>query len=326
MVSLLVLGVSGMSALRIVHTYTGRPSSFDLIVPSLVSAGALLVSRYAVINQGNSRPFLAGAIALAGAYFFAAFRLRRRHEKHRQGSSMFAAFVFAGSTVLAVSLSVQEGLIFFAGPVLSVVAFFVASAATRYQNQGAGFAAYATQLYANGIAIYLAMSSTAPDQIVFAQAAAAFTAVVTIQHYRYRRGTAFGGRGLASPADELASWAPVLLLASGLISGFSATCCTLYFVLSAVAPQILAEVPITAVATAILNIGAFAAMVVGFFRRSTELRNVAIFFMGVGGMSVLLELVTLHGIARLVSVFGFGIAAALASAVLTKWPSKSKVR
>jgi hypothetical protein len=57
-----------------------------------------------------------------------------------------------------------------------------------------------------------------------------------------------------------------------------------------------------------------------FSRRSTELRGVAILVSLVGAAKVFTyDLVALQGIARVASVFSFGLLAAVASVVLGRW-------
>lgn len=70
----------------------------------------------------------------------------------------------------------------------------------------------------------------------------------------------------------------------------------------------------------LINAAAIALFVISYLRRDRELRNVAIFITFVGAAKVFLyDLVGIEGLARVFSVFSFGIVAAVASYILGRW-------
>jgi hypothetical protein len=70
----------------------------------------------------------------------------------------------------------------------------------------------------------------------------------------------------------------------------------------------------------LINAAAAGIMLFAFFRRNKEIRNVAILVTVVGGIKVFLyDLFGSHGVPLVISVFTFGLAAAVESLALGRW-------
>jgi uncharacterized membrane protein len=75
----------------------------------------------------------------------------------------------------------------------------------------------------------------------------------------------------------------------------------------------------------IITVAAMALFALASSRRSTELRGVAILVTLVGAAKVFFyDLVALQGVARVVSVFSFGLLAAVASLALGRWQRRDR--
>jgi hypothetical protein len=69
----------------------------------------------------------------------------------------------------------------------------------------------------------------------------------------------------------------------------------------------------------IINLAAAVLLMLSLRQRSKELRNVGVLVTAVAAAKVVLDVVALKGVTLLVSIFSFGVAAAVASVVLGRW-------
>lgn len=99
-----------------------------------------------------------------------------------------------------------------------------------------------------------------------------------------------------------------------------------FFFLRIIVQQLLgsgpgaAGFPFRSAQSAIINLSAIVLMFIAFRQRNKELRNIAILVTVVGAAKVFLsDLLGIQGLPLVVSVFSFGLAAALESVALGKW-------
>ena len=85
------------------------------------------------------------------------------------------------------------------------------------------------------------------------------------------------------------------------------------------------EAAFSSAQTLMINLTAVVLMGYAFFRGDREIRNLAILVMLIGGVKVFFfDLFNFGGLAVVVCVFSFGIAALLASYTLSRWQRRAK--
>ncbi len=152
---------------------------------------------------------------------------------------------------------------------------------------------------------------------------AGLLALIILYQYQWCRwcppvsGYAFFDR--FDPHDRNAAF----LLLAGLVSGFFMMRCVIYQTLQTISVSLSPDV-FRCAQSVLVNVAAVALIVLAYLRRDKEIRNIAILVTVVGGIKVFAyDLLGTHGLPLIFSVLSFGVAVAVESVALGKWPNKS---
>lgn len=284
----------GIALLGMVRGRTETLSMFNRMLPTVnVLWAYIMLSRAAPLLGGSDMMFAVAGVVAGAGHMMASFVLGNGTLRTRQSSS---ALYFAGSLLLALWLpKVISGL--WTLPILSAVALVAALLSVRRHNPGLLVNAYLLQVYSSlMLAFYLA---TLPIPWEWALAAAVLV------------GFSFWQFLLRQQGD-------VIPLLSALGSAFLMLRVLAYHALQSTMIDSADE--FACAQSVIINVSAMALMMVSVWRRDKELRNVALGVMIIGGLkSMLVDLLSVHGVPLVVSVFSFGLALALGSIMLRRW-------
>lgn len=273
----------GIALLGMVRSRADHVSAFDRMLPTLN-----VVWAYFMLTR--SAPLLAGSelmFAIAGVV--AGVGHLMVSVTCRASSAMF----FAGALLLILWLPPLVGDLW-SVPVISALAFIAAIVAHRRIS-------YLLQVYC--LAILAARLFAMPAPAVGAVAAAAVM-VFTFCQYRMR--------------DRAA----VMMLMISLASAFLLLRVLAYAGILAVWGEF--EEMFASAQSVIINAAGLGLMLVSVMRRDKELRNVAIAVMIVGSFkSLVVDLLSIHGMPLVVSIFSCGIAIAIDSVLLGRWQHRS---
>ncbi|HTG82163.1 MAG TPA: hypothetical protein VL949_09490 [Geobacteraceae bacterium] len=292
------------------------PARFDFFLPALGGALAYTLTFYVVNALGKSVALLGWAgLAWAVAHVGVAFRLAGRGPK---GGVATNAFLLGGSVLMALALPGATGSFLLSLPALAVLAFFLIILARQWEYGGTRAISYLVEVYAAGaLAIYLQGSSTAAVDLVTV-IPAGLVAVINLFHYQLaRRSPPLTTSVFFSRFDRSDRSAVVLLLAA-LTSSFFMLRAAVYPLLLTMPGEIANSFRCTQ--TIIINLAAAGLMLAAVRRRSREIRNVAILVTLIGAFKVFLhDMLGTHGVPLVLSVFTFGLVAALESIALGRW-------
>ncbi|HEY6874287.1 MAG TPA: hypothetical protein VI298_16300 [Geobacteraceae bacterium] len=312
---------AGIALSGILRDGAAGPARFDFLLPAIGGTLCYALAWYVVNAGGRSGPLLGWlGIAWAAAHFGVAFRLAGREATGGTGAN---SFLLGGGALLALALPAATGSFTLSLPAVAVAAFFMIIMARQWQNDGARLISYLLEIYAAGaLAISLQGSSTAAIDVVTV-IPAGLLAVTGLFHYQLaRRAPPPAASAFFSRFDRRDRSAVVLLLAA-LSSAF--------FMLRAAAYQLLVTMPgetansFRCTQTVIINLAAAGLMLVAVLRRSKEIRNAAILVTLLGAVKVFLyDMLGTHGIPLVLSVFSFGLAAAVESVALGRWPRAAR--
>ena len=315
-IALFAATYAGIALLGIYRHSATRITRFDFFIPTVTAAFSYAIATHVVTAWGTGGQLLGWiGIAWAGAYFSLAVRLAVHRTAAGAGAN---SFILAAATLLALALPAGAGNFFLSLPVPAVVAFFLIILSRQWHNGGTRAISYLIQLYAAGaMAVFLQSNSGAAVDILTV-IPTGLLAVSSLYHYQLSR---------AFPPPENSTFftvldrhdrSAVLLLLSALGSSF--------FMMRAVVYQILLMMPGDIVnsyrcaQSVLINVAAAGLMLFALFRRNKEIRNVAILVTLIGAAKVFLyDMLGTHGLAQVVSIFTFGLVAALESIVLGRW-------
>ncbi len=292
-------------------------AKFDLALPTL-STGVIFILVRFLANTGLVSPTAIGASGVLGALglFGLAHWLGCRKGEQAVGTN---AFSLAASVLLVLALPLAIGQPLVALTLVSGCALAMAWIAEKWQSGGVRVTSYLLQIYASGALILElhATEATAPSAV--SALAAGALACLGLLHYRWVRGHAPPKASLFFSRFDNEDRCAVLLLFAALIGGF--------FTLRVGVYQTLQTLGVNSVGafgcyqSVLINLSAIILMIMGFLRNNKELRNVAILVTLVGGAKVFFgDLLGGKGLPLVISVFSFGLAAALESIILGRWP------
>ena len=314
-VTYLALAMAG-----IVRSGSERITRFDSALPTINGIWAFSAAYLLVSAWGAGKSILGWVgIACAVAHFGVAFWMAGRETS---GSSGTNAFIFGGAALLAVSLPAATGSFLLSLPVLAILAFWLIIISRQWQNGGTRAISYTVQLYASAMmAVYLQGNSAAAVDILTA-IPAGLLAVASLFHYQLARHSAPPANSRFFTRLDRHDLSAILLLLAALSSAF--------FMLRVCIYQILVMLPgnvnhsFRCAQSILINLSAAGLMLFAMLRRNREIRNVAILVTLIGAVKVFLyDLTGTQGMPLVLSVFTFGLVAALGSLVLGRWPRNS---
>ena len=182
---------------------------------------------------------------------------------------------------------------------------------------GVRLVSYLLQFYAStSLVVLLYATETAVPSLVGAAASGLLALTGTYHYYWSRLHPPASGGPLTDRFNRDDRWAALLLVAA-LLSGFFTLRMGLYQTLQAL--NLATPFAFSSGQTLLTNLLAMALLIIGLRQHSTELRNIGVLVTMVAAGKVFLDLFSLKGLPLLVSIFSFGMVAALASFVLGRW-------
>jgi len=293
-------------------------SRFNFALPSLNAAWAFSLAAYVLHASGGSKQLL-GLLgtALASGHLGITIWLAGRKQMAARGTTSFAC---AGAILAALSLPFAVGNFVFSLPMLSVVAFFMALLSRKWQNGGIRATSYLTQLYATVALVVLLNTDKAAAADLVTVLPAGLLAIVTLYQFQWCREWPPPSPSVFTRLD-LGDKSAVALLLCSLTSGFFTVRVAILQALTLYAPPAEVANAFGCSQSILINASAALLMIFAFFRQNKEVRNVAILVTLIGAVKVFLyDLLGAHGMPLVASVFTFGLAAAIESVALGRWP------
>ena len=300
-----------------------KVSKFDLTLPIISVFWLYLIGQYA-LGQKLIEPLLFGWLALAasGVYLSVAWWLGR-HEKG--GSLGTTPFALSGGLLFAFSAPMALGHALIATALIAILAVSMIIISQRINNPGLRLTSYLLQLYACTALVFIlwATEGTAPSLI--GAVSSALLAAIAFYHYSWsREHPPVTKDSFYATLNKNDRGAGILLIAA-LFSAFFTLRVGLYQILNLLhtaTPSIFSGAQ-----SVLINASAAVLFLISLYRLNKELRNVAIIITVIGAAKVfLLDMVQLKGVPLLLSVFSFGLVAALASFILGRWNKTKKAR
>ncbi|GBE15233.1 MAG TPA: hypothetical protein ENH32_06115 [Proteobacteria bacterium] len=302
----------GFVFLRIPRKKEERLGAFDSILPTLTSAWAYMLARFHLqSDMGTMVAVGAFGTFIAVVFMTMAYVIVRRREA---GASGINALVFPAAFLMAISFRDLSGESVIALAVLSLAAYGLSSLSVAWDSAGIRVTSYFLQGTVMGASFILLTGNPPGASPVVTIAAMASISAVSFFHYRRSRKVAPPLHSLFfSRIDRLDRSALILLLVS-LTSAFLAFRAIAYGVLGGPTDAFRCAQSI------IINIGAALLFLKAYRRGSVEIRNVAAGVTVIGAVKVfVVDLLATRGIPLVLGVLSFVLAAAIGSAVLSRW-------
>lgn len=310
-----------VAVIGIFRSGTEQVSRFDYLLPTINVVWAFVSVQYVLTAMGGNKMLLGlFGVTVGAGHLATAFWLGGRHVVRAPGTNSFA---FAGAVLLTLALPVAGGSFLTTLPLISGLALALALASQKWQSGGVRASSYLFQCYAAGcLYVQLRGIPRLPAEAVTGIVVAATLVAIALVHYRWCRANGPPVESRLFTRFDQADVSASLLLMATLVSCF--------FVLRGAAFLALHDLPgdmnnsFSCAQTIIINTSAILLMVFAYYRRNRELRNIAILLTLIGAVKVFLyDLLGGAGLPRVLSIFSFGLAAALESLLLGRWQSQS---
>jgi hypothetical protein len=293
-----------------------KVSKFDIVLPVLNVLWVFGAAHYA-IGHGLAQPWVFGIPAVLGgaAHLGVAWWLAQRGGAEAPGTTSFA---LAGGLLIALALpSALGGHALPASTGIAALALGLALASQRIASGGVRLVSYLLQFYASASLIVLLWTTERTEPALLGAMASGLLAAIGTYHYAWSRRTPPPpGGSWTDQFNQQDRWAGVILIAV-LLSGFFTLRMGLYQGL--VSMHLATPQAFGSGQSLIINLAAIALLLLSLRHRDQELRNVGVLVTVVAAGKVFLDVLALKGITLLISIFSFGVAAAIASVVLGRW-------
>jgi hypothetical protein len=249
-----------------------------------------------------------GAVLALGLLALAFFMARYREE----GAPGTNTLVFPAAFLMALSFRDLSGESVIALAVLSLAAYLLTFLSGRWQSPGVRVTSYFLQAMVMGAAFILLLLD--PGGGMPLATAAAMTAVSAFAFMHYMQLREF------DPPEPSIYFGRIDKQDRARVLPFIASLAAAFFMLRAISFMLLSGDMFKASESVIINLGAALLFIASLKIKDEQVRNVAKLVTAVGASKVfMLDLLKIKGLPILLSVFSFGIAAALGSVILTKW-------
>ncbi len=312
------LGVvfGGIALLGVLGKVQDKISKFDVVMPVLNVCWVYLAANYA-IRQGLTTSMTFGWVALVAAlaHLSIAWWLAVRTEGGSLGTTSFA---LAGGLLLAFSAPMAIGHAVIASALVALLAVGMAWASVRYEIVGLRLSSYLLQFYACSALVFLLWTTDGTKPSVVGALSSGLLSLIAFFHYFWaRRHPAARGESFMHKLNKNDRGASILLIAA-LFSGFFTMRVGIYQTLDFL--HSATHSAFGGAQSVLINVTAAVLLWLSLMKRNKELRNVAVVITVIGaGKVFLMDMVQLKGMPLMISVFTFGLVAALASLVLGRW-------
>ena len=317
------LGVvfAGVALLGVLGKVQQKISKFDIVLPVLNVCWVYLAAKYA-IGQGLTTPQTFGWIAVCAAliHLLIGWWLLGRAEGGALGTTSFA---LAGGLLLAFAAPMAIGHAVIATAMVALLAVAMVWISVRRNNHGLRLISYVLQLYACSALVYLLWATDGTKPSLVGALSSGLLASIAFCHYFWaRRHPATPGESFMHKLNKNDRGASVLLVAA-LFSGFFTMRVGLYQALDFM--HMATHSAFGGAQSVLINVTAAVLLWFSLMKHNKELRNVAVVITVIGaGKVFLMDMVQLKGMPLMISVFTFGLVAALASFVLGRWNKKDQ--
>lgn len=306
----------GIALLGVLGKVQEKISKFDIVLPIMNVAWIFLAAKYA-IGLGLSTPQVFGWLAILAAtgHLAIAWWLAHRTPGGALGTTSFA---LSGGLLLAFAAPMALGHAVIASALVATLAVGMAWVSVRRANLGLRLASYLLQLYACSSLVYLLWATDGTKPSVLGAVSSGLLALIAFFHYFWsRRHPPLDSDRLIAKINKNDRGAGVLLVAA-LFGGFFTLRVGLYQTLDFL--HSATHSAFGGAQSVLINVTAAVLLWLSLMRRNKELRNVATVITVIGaGKVFLMDMVQLKGMSLMISVFTFGLVAALASFVLGRW-------
>jgi len=299
----------------------GRVARFDVALPAITVTAIFIMTRN-VFSAGLGSETALGWTGVAVALLLGALAVALG-SRFQAGAPGTNAYTLAAVILFALAVPLVFGQLLPTLPLLSAGALGIFWLAGRWQSGGMRVTSYLLQIYACGALVLELKKLEAPALSPMGLAAAVAIVFCGVWHYRCARHhappekSAFFSR--IDPDDRSA----ILLLLAPLAAGFFALRVVIFIALDVFG--IDHPGAFSCYQSVLVNLSAIGLMLAGFLRRSKELRSVAILLTLIGAGKVLFgDMISARGLPLVISVFSFGLAAAVESLLLGRWPRSAK--
>jgi hypothetical protein len=295
---------------------------YEGIMPTISGIG-LFVAGWVIIGvwYRNANWFGITTLVLGVVHFIIGWWFAKRDREGARGSN---AFIFAGVCLLFMSMAVAVDNIVWILPLWSGLAFVLALLSARWHSGGIRVTSYLLQIV---ICVYgmlsgiFAVPSALP--VVSGLAAGTIFVICLLQYNWSRRHAPDAVHSAYFSWLDKRDISAVFLLVAGLISGYYSAQMGLFMILNRTLADFAAA--LQSGQSVFINLGAVLLMLIGLRGRNIEIATVAGFVVVIGAVKVfIIDLFGISGLSLVVSVFSFGIVAAVASVVMGKWQRKGE--
>ena len=308
--------------LGIVKAGGQKISRFDFSLPTLNVIWAFTLARHvAEAWQMNVNMLGVMGLFVAAGLLSMTFWFAKRGIEGAPGTNTFS---FAGAALLALALPTASGAFVMTLPVISLVAITMAIVSRVWENGGVRGTTYLMNIYACVALVFVLRGEGAGATDPINMLPAGLLAFISIYHYLWCRRWPVPESSALFDAFDRNDRSAVLLLLGGLASGFFMLRIGIFQAMQFIPAEMQGH-SFRSGQSVLINVSAIALILVAYLRRDKELRNVAILVTVVGAIKVFLyDLLGVHGLPLVFSVFSFGVAAAVESVALGKWMKGSE--
>ncbi|MDH3997349.1 MAG: DUF2339 domain-containing protein [Desulfuromonadales bacterium] len=306
----------GIALLGVLGKIQKKVSKFDLVLP-IINVCLIFWSGYYAISLGLTTPLLFSwaAFASALAHLGIAWWLAHREPGGSLGTTSFA---LAGGLLLAFSAPQAFGNAVIAYALVALLAIGMARLSLKRDILSLRLASYLLQLYACGALVMLLWASDGAKPSLIGALSSGLLAAIAFYHYFWAR------KNPPQEQDALVNQLNKndrgggLLLVAALFSGFFTLRVGLYQTLDMLGAANWST--FDGAQSVLINFCAATLLILSLTLKNKELRNIAIVITMIGaGKIFVLDLMSLKGMPLMIGVFTFGLVAALASFVLSRW-------
>jgi hypothetical protein len=293
---------------------------YEGVVPTICAVGAFWAG-IAVAGSWCGKIAWFGIVVLSMAmmHFVLAWILAGRDKEGAGGSN---AFTFAGVCLLVLGLGSGIRDIIWALPLWSAFAFALLFLSAKWRSGGVRVTSYLLQIVTCGYGVAAGVFAVDSPVPVIAALAALIIFILCLQHYRWSR------RHKPDVVHSAYfSWldkkdvSALAVLVAGLLSGYYFALLGLFLIFSRTLSDYGAA--LQSGQSVVINLGAVLLLLVALSRKNSELVVLAAGVAVIGAVRVfILDLFSIKGVPLVVSVFSFGMVAAVASVVMSRWQKK----
>ena len=293
------------------------PSIFDLFVPT---ANVFLIfgSAWGVIAAWNQQKIpMLGIVGftIAAIHLAIAYRMYRR-ENHNGG---ICSFTCAGGILLAMILPALTGSLLIALPVWSVMAYVLARMSGVCEIGGIRLLSYLMQASACLLGGLSGMFIIDGPHRGTAMIVTAIIAVISGLQFRWSQNNPVVCSAGIFPTLDPNNRSGTILLITSLLSTYYSLQIGTALLLTTMGIEASPDA-LSSSRSLLINIGAIILMVDGLRRKNSDLIIAAVVVTFLGAIKVFgHDLFNDHGLARVISIFSFGLVAAVGSVVMSKW-------